>query len=328
MKGPPLPTNSPSPTPLLPDHVTLGEPDRSGPLTVFPVLGEPGSLEYLSFAEASAHGCVVRELEPASVNDVLVVNPLDVPVLLYEGEEVQGAQQDRTVDLAVLVPAGARQRVAVSCVEAGRWDGARRGEAFAPSPHTAFPALRAAKNRTMREALAASGEARADQREVWQDVDAKAQLLDIDSDTSAMRDIYASRAERVEELEGGVRRRDGQLGALAFLGDRPLVLDFVSRPDVFAALWQPLVRGYCLDALGHEATTGLPDADGWWAAVRRVRPRHAPAPGLGQTLTFTTRLIGGTGLAVDGELVQLTAFPADGDAHARPGRIQRPTRRR
>src|SRR3954453_16970290 len=131
MKGPPLPTNSPSPTPLLPDHVTLGEPDRSGPLTVFPVLGEPGSLEYLSFAEASAHGCVVRELEPASVNDVLVVNPLDVPVLLYEGEEVQGAQQDRTVDLAVLVPAGARQRVAVSCVEAGRWDGARRGEAFA-----------------------------------------------------------------------------------------------------------------------------------------------------------------------------------------------------
>ncbi len=328
MKGPPLRTNSQSPTPLLPDHLTLGEPDRSGPLTVFPVLGQPGSLEYLSFAEASAHGCVVQELDPPSVNDLLVINPLDVPVLLYEGEEVQGAQQDRTVDLAVLVAAGARQRVAVSCVEAGRWDGTRQSDAFVPSPQTAFPALRAAKNRRMREALAAAGEARADQAEVWRDVDAKAQLFDVDSATAAMRDIYASRAERLEDLEAGISRRDGQLGALAYLGDRPLVLDFVSRPDVFAALWQPLLRGYCLDALGNESTAGVPDAGGWWEALRRARPRQSAAPGLGQTLTFTTRVTGGTGLAVDGELVQLTAFPADGDGHVRPGRIQRPSRRR
>jgi hypothetical protein len=328
MKGPSLRTNSQSPTFLLPDHLTLGEPDRSGALTVFPVLGRPGSLEYLSFAEASAHGCVVQELDPASVNDLLVSNPLGVPVLLYEGEEVQGAQQDRTVDLAVLVPAGARQRVAVSCVEAGRWDGSRRSEAFVPSSQTAFPELRAAKNRRMREALAASGEARADQAEVWRNVDAKAQLFEIDSDTSAMRDIYASRAERLEELEAGISRRDGQLGALAFVGDRPLVLDFVSRPDVFAALWQALLRGYCLDALSHEVAADLPDAGGWWEAIRRARPRQAPAPGLGRTLTFATRVTGGTGLAVDGELVQLTAFPANGDAHVRPGRIQRPSRRR
>jgi hypothetical protein len=42
----------------------------------------------------------------ASVNDLLVLNPTDVDVLLYEGEEVLGAQQNRTFDVSVLVPAG------------------------------------------------------------------------------------------------------------------------------------------------------------------------------------------------------------------------------
>src|SRR5687768_6974371 len=84
---------------LLPDDLALADPDRVGPLTVFPLVATPGRLEYLSFAEASAHGCVVHEVEPASVNDLVVVNPLDTGVLLFAGEEVQGAQQDRIFDV-------------------------------------------------------------------------------------------------------------------------------------------------------------------------------------------------------------------------------------
>ena len=71
----------------------LGRPAVAGPLTVFPVHGEGARLEYRAFAEASALGAQVTELPGgASVNDLLVRNPLDVAVLLYEGEEVRGAQ--------------------------------------------------------------------------------------------------------------------------------------------------------------------------------------------------------------------------------------------
>ena len=63
----------------------------------------------------------------------MVVNPTDVAVLLYEGEEVLGAQQNRTFDVSVLVPAGASVRVPVSCVEHGRWESARHDEAFRPA---------------------------------------------------------------------------------------------------------------------------------------------------------------------------------------------------
>lgn len=51
----------------------------------------------MSFAQGCAAGASVKELEGgASVNDLLVLNPTDDAVLLYEGEEVLGAQQNRT----------------------------------------------------------------------------------------------------------------------------------------------------------------------------------------------------------------------------------------
>src|SRR3954452_15741899 len=128
----------------------VGEPDVAGPLAVFPVFGPDPALEYRSFAEACALGAAIRELPTPSVNDVLVDNPLDVAVLLYEGEEVQGAQQDRTLDVSVLVAAGSRLQVPVSCVEAGRWDDEGGVEELRPAPQSAFPELRRAKSRAAR----------------------------------------------------------------------------------------------------------------------------------------------------------------------------------
>src|SRR3954469_8683629 len=125
--------------PALQDHLaeplSVGDPDVHGPLAVFPLFGPPPRLEYLPFAQAAALGVSIKELEGiASVNDLVVINPLDKPVLLYEGEEVLGAQQNRTFDVSVLVPARSHLQVPVSCVEQRRWDGRRHGEAFTPAP--------------------------------------------------------------------------------------------------------------------------------------------------------------------------------------------------
>src|SRR3954470_19961804 len=138
--------------PTLHDHLAeplrVGAPDVRGPLAVFPLFGPPPRLDYRSFAQASALGVSITELEGgASVNDLFVVNPLDKPVLLYEGEEVLGAQQNRTFDVSVLVPAQTSLQVPVSCVEHGRWDGSRHAEVFSPAPQAAYPTLRRRKNR-------------------------------------------------------------------------------------------------------------------------------------------------------------------------------------
>ena len=95
----------PTLAPHLAVEMTVAAPTVVGSLAVFPLIAdrEP-SVRYISFAEAVQQGATVKELGGgASVNDLVVHNPLDVQVLLYEGEEVLGAQQNRTFDASALV---------------------------------------------------------------------------------------------------------------------------------------------------------------------------------------------------------------------------------
>src|SRR3712207_601380 len=81
---------------LIAEPFRIGEPDVAGALVVFPIFGAEPRQAYRPFAEARQHGVRLGELEGhASVNDLVIENPTDTPVLLYEGEEVLGAQQNR-----------------------------------------------------------------------------------------------------------------------------------------------------------------------------------------------------------------------------------------
>src|SRR5439155_26605996 len=176
------------------EPLEVGEPDTAGPLAVFPIFGPQSRLDYISFAQGHKQGATVKELDSgASVNDLLVENPTDKPVLLYEGEEVLGAQQNRTFDVTVLVPAGANLRVPVSCVEVGRWDFSRHDEEFTPAPQAAYPELRRAKSRHARNRVATGLDERADQRAVWDEVHTKSVRHHARSATGPMHDVYESR---------------------------------------------------------------------------------------------------------------------------------------
>jgi hypothetical protein len=295
---------------------SVGEPDVTGALAVFPVTAAMPRLEYVSFAEGAGRGVTVTELPGgASVNDLLVTNPLDVGVLLYEGEELLGAQQNRTVDAAVLVGAGMKVSVPVSCVEHNRWDGRRHAEPMAPSPQTAHPNLRRAKSLRMREALAAGAPARANQQEVWAMTGA-----------GAMSDTFDAARGSLDALASGVTRRPGQTGALAAIGGRFVVFDHVSRADAFAALFGPLTQGYALDARGRveAAVPSVDDAVEWLARAADSRVTLSPTVGVGSRVSVAGEGGGGTGLAVDDELIQLSVY-ADETATTR---IARPSRRR
>jgi hypothetical protein len=290
----------------------VGPPAVAGPLAVFPVHGDGARLEFRAFAEVAALGASVTELPGgASVGDLLVRNPLDVAVLLYEGEEVRGAQQDRTLDVSVLVAPGATLKVPVSCVEAGRWEHSRAGEAFTPAPQAAFPTLRRAKSR----AAAATG--RAEQHEVWSMVGAAAMRHAAPSETGALRDVFTARDEVL-------------LGAIAAIGGQFAVVDVAHRADVWAALHGPLVAGYALDTAEHIGGRA-PEAPDITAAERLLQAALvAPAPvrpgvGMGTETRFATTAAQGARLVHDGELVALTAFPGEG---APPARVRRPSRRR
>jgi len=331
---------------VLADHlaapIRVGAPDGAGALAVHPLFGPPATLDYAAFASLDGQVAITELEDGASVNDLTVKNASATAALLYEGEEILGAQQDRVLDVSILLAAGSETRIPVSCVEQGRWDGRRHRERFRPSRQAADPRLRRLKNRRARTNLAASGVARSDQGEVWREVAGRSAALESVSPTGAMSAIYDDHRERLAGIAGAIELHDGQCGAVAVIDGRIAILDFVGRADVYAALHPALVEGYALDALGHERGGGrTPGGDADASTVRGFTllvtdcpvPALTPGPGLGATARFAAGGVEGSALIHADEIVQLTAYPGDADdGSAGPGprarRVNRPSRRR
>lgn len=302
----------------LTQQYALGDPQVAGPLAVFPIFGPEPQLEYRVLADALELGAFVKELDSgAVVGSVLVSNPTDLPLLIYEGEEVLGAQQNRTFDASVLVAAGSQVEVPVSCVERGRWDSTRYGERFVSAAHTADPSLRRAKRRAA-DGLALAGlEPRANQGEVWEIVDSRLSSLGVASASAAMSDAFDAHSTNLDSVVDTITARQGQVGAIAQTSDRVLVLDLVSRPDAFASLLPRLARGYALDALG--GACARPDAataERLLSTALSARRQALPTPGAGHAFRIFGEALLGAGVEDDGELIQLCAFPGEAGSAA------------
>src|SRR4051812_1158103 len=115
----------------------LGPPQVSGPLAVYPIFGGEPRLRYHGLSQAIKQGAFIGEVdEQGDVNEVLVCNASKLPLLLYEGELILGARQNRTIDAPVLVPRAVELRIPVSCVEQGRWEHGKRAARFVPAAYT------------------------------------------------------------------------------------------------------------------------------------------------------------------------------------------------
>ena len=336
----------------LAEPLRVGEPDVSGPLAVFPIFGPTAALDYISFARSADRVAITELKGGASVNDLAVENLGDRPVLLYEGEELLGAQQNRVLDISVLIAAAAKTRIPVSCVEAGRWESRRHSERFRPSPQAADPELRKLKQRRVRQRVAIGGEARADQGETWDAVSSRIHTLSAPAPTAAMSDVYEDRRDALGDLRGAIRLHDGQCGAVCAIAGRISILDYVGRPDVWADLHPALLEGYALDALrlgpAEEAGDAIvePPATGTVRGFTllvtdsRADDRRREA-GIGETVRFASGGVAGSALIAPtaegpgSELVQLTAYPEGDDPAAPPvgpnsarTRVNRPSQRR
>src|SRR5215210_326114 len=227
--------------------IQLGDPVEHRGIVVAPLFPRvQPEVEYLTFEEAAPLGFRISEIdEQGSVPELLADNPLDRNVLLYDGEELVGAKQNRILNVTVLVRAHAKTRIPVSCVEQGRWS--RQSRFFAPAPSAAHPELR----RLKAERLAtAPGQLGAAQDVVWNAVAAKSDELGVHSPTGAQRDLFAAHEDDLARLRSAFPLEPGQSGMLVALGQERVSLDYVSRPAAFARLYAKLLEGALLDALG------------------------------------------------------------------------------
>ncbi len=153
--------------------------------------------------------------------------------------------------------------------------------------------------------------------------------MGVRSETAANRDTFEAHAARLEALEKAFALAPGQCGAVLALGD-DLCLDAVSRPDAFALLWPKLRAGYLLDALERldGRATSVERISAFVDEVGEAQATRGPSAGLGEDVRLRGAGVVGSGLELDGEVIQLSAFTS-GDGGARAfGRIARPSRRR
>jgi hypothetical protein len=136
--------------------------------------------------------------------------------------------------------------------------------------------------------------------------------------------VFRSRGDQLVQLEQAFPLQPGQSGALLALGD-DLCLDYVSRPDAFARLYPKLLTGYMLDAL--ERLDGKPTPverqHAFVDATEAAATARRPSPGLGADVRLSGAGVLGSGLELEGELLQLCAFTSRGPG----GRLLRPSRR-
>src|SRR4051812_14074274 len=124
--------------------IQLGDSVEHGGVVIAPLFPrKTPKTSYLTLAEALPLGLQIGELgEAGAVPELVVDNPLDERVLMYDGEELVGALQNRILNISVLVDARSTVKIPVSCVEQGRWSW--RSRRFAKGGH-AYPELRRQK---------------------------------------------------------------------------------------------------------------------------------------------------------------------------------------
>lgn len=141
-------------------HRSFGAEIAVANLQVWPIVSDqPADVgPYLTLQEAQEKKVArVHEVERgAEVNQLVVENSGDLPILICAGTLVKGGQQDRQIGQDLIVLARSTVPVGVYCVEQGRWTGASEGFCAAGPMATA--------------GVRASAQYEGDQREVWDEV--------------------------------------------------------------------------------------------------------------------------------------------------------------
>jgi hypothetical protein len=297
--------------------IEAAEPRTQGSLRVVPLVGRSSAdPSYRLFDAETAKKVKVSEVDQSgSVPNIKVANELDELLLLIDGQELLGAKQNRILNTDVLIASHKEIVIPVSCVEQGRWGYRSRG--FSPGK-MAYGSSRANKLKAVHRALRAKLGHRADQGEVWEDVQDMICRLESPSPTMALSDVYKHREKDLAELRAAFELPPETIGIAVYLGKRFLGFDIFDRAQTFRHYWESLIDSYGLDWLASEARpTGEererdapPSVEELVTALSGAEWERFDAPGEGSDLRWEGESMTASALAWgDDSVVHLQAFP-------------------
>jgi hypothetical protein len=299
--------------------LNLGQAVTVQNLTVVPLLARDAlAPDYLLLDDALDAGLAeVSEVsDGGSVPELSFLNRSDRDILLVDGEELVGAKQNRVLNLSLLVAAGQRVVIPVSCVEAGRW--AWRSSHFEAGKRRLHASARSEKMRGVSASMREHGSRASHdvQAAVWRSVADKMSSYEAESDTRSLHDVYASAEDRLAGLRHAFPAQPGQVGAAFFVGGQFVGLELYDAPATLAKQLPKLIDSVSFDALESASGNEVPAAPDL-AQVRALLARIAAAPAAaypsvatGQDLRIDAQDLHAAALVARDRVVHLAAFVA------------------
>lgn len=289
----------------------VGQPIRHGGVTIFPLYLEGNRTSTTAVADESL---LVSELDSATVPQLQVTNTKDYPVLIPAGRVLEGGRQTRTVNVSILVPAGATITIPVSCVEAGRWHG---GSQFRDSKRVAGRYVRISKQRGVKGNIDQSRGKFSDQRAVWDSISHELASRKIEhlSNSYLAADSYFEQNEALHEVLTQFEKAGidpGQTGIAVAYGDKVAGIELFTTADDFSRSWFSLVRAAVLDSpsdVASDVEVGIADVEKFLAEVAAQDATEVKGTGLGTEYHVASERIVAHALVDDaGELMHAYAF--------------------
>lgn len=250
-----------------PSELELLDPIQIGDhLTLFPLAGGGDAPPCVTLEEAQAKGQVVIEeqAEGEAVREIdLTVLGLQ-HVLVLEGELLEGALQNRVINMSLLLAPG-KHKVPVNCVESGRWRSKRmtrnwyaeksqrrRHEREFEATGTSLDTdIRRQNLRSSVASMRRYGRADADQCNTWSAIEAKMQAAEFQATDGDLLQLHESRWHSVDDLLKDAHPQDRQVGVVVAVGGRVVAMELLADAHSWRKVWRKLTSGYVGESMDH-----------------------------------------------------------------------------
>jgi hypothetical protein len=194
--------------------------------------------DILTLAKGFELGLVkVKECETSTVNTIIVMNNSITPLLLVDGEEVIGGDQNRIVNSTVLVAPQTEMKIPVNCTEHGRWG----------FKHDFIHSEYMANSRTRYLKALSSSENKDEQNAVWDSIASLEKSRGFSSKTQAMSESYDNVKFDFAESINEFKILDGQTGILIMIDGKIKGFEMFFNSEIYAQYHEKILKSYLID---------------------------------------------------------------------------------
>ena len=180
----------------------------------------------------------VKECEQSTVNTIIVENKSVAPLLLVDGEEIVGGDQNRIMDATILIAPQSEMKVPVNCTEHGRWGYVSD---FKQSKNIANYRTRLAKHHAFRS----KGNV---QKAVWDSIDELEMSRSFSSPTQAMSESYENAKSDLSEFMEVFEVVEGQTGVAVMIDDEVKGFEVFLNSEIYREYHEKILKSYLINA--------------------------------------------------------------------------------